>query len=226
MAKEDKDGFCRATAIWYLQHFARPAVWDLAAEALKDPDLTVRGYAILLLKQCGRVEKLPALTEAMKHENYKTRYDAMVAVATLSDEDLTELLRGVLKTDESKDVRIGAMKCLSVVRKRPPHILGVLIDGLEDRNAEVRDVAAGMLRRGTTQEFPFNPQGDAESRAATVRAWREWLAKHEDRLQWDEDRRRFEIRERPGARNLEKPGTGPIFFMVCRASPRPDKHGR
>jgi len=194
MAKGDKDAYCRATAIWYLQFFARPAVWQIAMDALKDPDATVRGYAILLLKQRNRTEAVPQLKEAMKHANYKTRYDAMVAVATLSDEDVTELLRGVLRGDESKDVRIGAMKCLTICRKKPAKIITVFIDGLEDRDEGVRAAAAMLLRKGTDQEFPFLPDGNVEDRKVAVANWRRWYQKHEKHLVWDEAKRRFEIR--------------------------------
>ena len=197
MAKLDKDAFCRATAIWYLQHFPRQAVWDLAIDALKDPDGTVRGYAILLLKQRGRTEAVPKLKEAMKHPDYKTRYDAMVAVTTLSPTDVTEMLRGVLRSDENREVRVGAMKCLTIRTEKPPAILTVLIDGLEDRDADVRTAAAALLRRGTTQEFPFDPEGDRQDRAVAVRNWRRWYDAQKDRLYWDDAKRRFEIRQKP-----------------------------
>ncbi len=195
LAKSDPSGMVRATALWYLQHYPRQEVWDLAIQFLDDPSREMRGWAIKLLSTKNRAEALPKLEEiARKHADYQTRYDAIVAVATMRDADAIEFLRGIAASDAHETVRKGALSCVTILKKKPPVLLTVLIDGLEDRDAGVREFAAKLLRKGTTQEFPFNPSGDAEGRAAVVRAWREWYEKNKDLLAWDDAKRRFEIR--------------------------------
>ena len=198
LAKSDASGMVRATALWYLQHYPRQEVWDLAIKFLDDPSREMRGWAIKLLSTKNRTEALAKLEEAAtKHADYQTRYDAMVAVTAMRDADAIEFLRGIVKNDVHETVRKGALSCLTVLKTKPPVLLTVLIDGLEDKDAGVREFAGKLLRKGTTQEFPFEPSGDSESRAAGVRAWREWFDKHKDRLAWDAARKRFEIRPQP-----------------------------
>jgi hypothetical protein len=129
----------------------------------------------------------------------------MVAVVAMRDADAIEFLRGIVKTDAHEAVRKGALSCLTVLKKKSPVMLTVLIDGLEDADSGVREFAAKLLRKGTTQEFPFDPSGDSESRAAGVRAWREWFDKHKDRLAWDDAKKRFEIRPTAEPSPTDKP---------------------
>lgn len=194
LVKSDPNNLVRATALWYLQHYPRPEVWLLAMGVLEDPDRGMRGWAIKLLSACGRKEAVPKLKGLTRHANYMTRYDAMVAVVKLIDAQAIDMLRRVLLTDDHETVRKGAMSCLVILKGKPPTILRVLIDGLEDRDEDVRAFAAKLLRKGANQTFYFQPSGDPEGRAAAVNAWRRWYEKHKDRLYWDEGSRRFEIR--------------------------------
>jgi len=194
MAKTDPDGYVRATAMWYLQNFPRQEVWDLAVEKLDDESKLVRGYAIRLLKEKGHTEAIPKLRELTKHREYETRYDAMVAVTVLAGEKAIGVLRTIVRTDDHETVRKGALSCVTILKKKPPAVIPVLIDGLEDPSEEVRAFAAKLLRKGANQTFYFQPGGDAEARAAAIRAWRTWYEKHKDRLYWDDGKRRFEIR--------------------------------
>jgi HEAT repeat protein len=123
-----------------------------------------------------------------------TRYDAMVAVVKLQDSDALDLLQQVLATDDHDAVRKGALSCMTVLKKKPPEVIPLLISGLEDGDEGVRDFAAKLLRKGTNQEFYFSAAGHPDERAAAVLAWRTWYEKHKDRLYWDEGLRRFEIR--------------------------------
>ena len=194
MAKTDPDGYVRATAMWYLQNFPRQEVWDLAIEKLDDRSKLVRGYAIRLLKEKKRTEAVGKLKELTKHREYQTRYDAMVAVTELIDHEAIDMLRTIVRTDDHETVRKGALSCVTILKKKPPTVMAVLIDGLEDRSEEVRAFAAKLLRKGANQTFYFQPGGDAEARAAAVRAWQTWYEKHKDRLYWDDEKHRFELR--------------------------------
>jgi len=195
LVKTDPSKVVRATALWYLQHYPRKEVWDLAIEVLDDPDAGMRGWAIKLLSTKDRKEALPKLRALTKHPDYTTRYDAMVAVVNLADDEAIELLRGILRTDGHETVRKGALSSLTVLKRKPPVILTVLIDGLEDRSEEVREFAAKLLRKGTNETFHFESSGEPEARAAAVKAWRDWYEKYKDRLYWDDTTRRFEIRK-------------------------------
>ena len=194
LVKTDPNGMVRATALWYLQHYPRQEVWDLAVKTLDDPSRDMRGWAIKLLATKGRAEALPRLEAlARNNEDYQTRYDAMVAVVSMRDAEAVEFLRGVLKADPHETVRKGALSCVTIMKQKPAAVLNVLIDGLEDRDEGVREFAAKLLRKGTMQEFPFDSAGDAEGRAAIVKAWREWFENNKARLAWVEERKRFEI---------------------------------
>jgi len=197
LVKTDKHGLVRATALYYLRLFNDKEAWELIIATLDSPDAGMRGWAIRACREKNRVDALPKLKAlARKSDNYKTRYDAMVAAVTIAEKDATEFVRGILKTDASVDVRIGAMKCLTVCKEKRPEMLTVMIDGLADRHPKVRTAAAALLRRGTNQEFPFDPDGDREDRAVAVANWRRWYEKHKDHLTWDDAKRRFEIREK------------------------------
>ena len=195
LVKTDPSNMVRATALWYLQHFPRKEVWDLAIQVLDDPDRGMRGWAIKLLSTAARKEGVPKLKALTKHPDYMTRYDAMVGVVGLIDAEAVETLRDILRADDHETVRKGALSCITILKEKPPVVLTVLIDGLEDRNEEVRAFAAKLLRKGANQSFYFQPAGDPEARAAAVRAWRTWYEKHKDRLCWDPEKRRFEIRQ-------------------------------
>ena len=195
LVRNDKHGLVRCTALWHLQHYPRKESWDLAIEMLDDPSTGVRGWAMKLLAAKKRREAVPKLKVMTKHRNHKTRYDAMVSRGKIVDVKAVDTLRDILRSDDNVDVRKGALTCITIIAKKTAPLLLLLIDGLEDRDESVRELAARLLRRGTNQEFPFTPAGDPEERAAAVIAWREWFDKHKDRLYWDDKLRRFEIRK-------------------------------
>jgi HEAT repeat protein len=174
LVKADPNNLVRATALWYLQHYPRKEVWDLAMELLDDPDRSMRGWAIKLLSTKNRKEALPKLKTLTKHADYTTRYDAMVAVVNLLDDEAIELLRTILRTDDHETVRKGALSSLTILKRKPAVILTVLIDGLEDPSEDVREFAAKLLRKGTNQTFHFEASGGREARAAAVKAVRYW----------------------------------------------------
>ncbi len=194
LLKSDPNAVVRETALWHLQYYPRPEAWDLAAKALDDPSRDMRHFAIKLLSDKNRVEALPKLEEtAFKNPDDQTRREATVAVATLKDAAAVEFLRKVLRADANEGVRETALRCVTLLKKKQAEALSVLIDGLEDRNENVRVAAATLLLKGTTVDFHYNPTADSELRAAGVKAWREWFEKNRARLAWDETRKRFEV---------------------------------
>ena len=193
LVKSDPNGLVRATALWYLQHYPRQEVWDLAMKVLDDPDRGMRGWAMKLLAAKGRKEAAAKLKEmALKHRNHMTRYDAMVSVVKLIDDRAVDMLKTILKQDAEVTVRKGALSCLTTLKRKEPVVLTLMIDALEDDDAEVREFAAKLLRKGTNEEFPFEPSGSEEARAEAVKSWRRWYDRNKDRLTWDDTKRRFE----------------------------------
>jgi HEAT repeat protein len=126
------------------------------------------------------------------------RLVAMEGLVNLVETDAIETLRTVVKTDKDPVVREGALRCLVILKEKPPVILTVMIDAMEDPDVDMRAFAATLLLKGTTQVFPFEPGGDSTARAATVAAWREWYEKNKERLFWNAGKRRFEVKDEKG----------------------------
>jgi HEAT repeat protein len=195
LVRSDENTLVRSTALYYLKHYPRKQVWDLAIEMLDDENPDVRGWAIRLLSEQGRKEAVPKLRElALAHREFKTRYDAMVAVVKLLDDQSLDMLRTIREKDHEVTLRKGALSCLTILERKEPVILTLMIDALEDADAEVREFAAMLLRKGTNQEFPFEPSGGEEARAEAVKYWRRWYEANREKLTWDEAKRRFEVK--------------------------------
>ena len=192
LAREDPNQIVRATALWHLQLFERDDVYELAAEALSDEAL--RGWAMRILRENKRVEALPKLKELLKSPDPLTRADAVYAVASLFEKGQIEFLKGIVAADPAGDVRLQALRCLTVVSK-DSRVLGVMIDALDDSDVEVRRFAVTLLRKGADQVFGYVPTDEPDVRRRAADRWRKWYEENLPRLAWNEERRLFEIKQ-------------------------------
>ena len=191
LARKDPDEIVRSTALWHLQLYGRDEVYGIAADLLGDPSRMVRGWAMRVLRENQRPETLPRLRELMKSDDPFTRADAVHAIVTLMPDGQVDFIKQVVSTDPASDVRLQALRCLTIIPKTPS-ILGVMIDALDDPDEEVRREAATLLRKGADQVFGYLPSDAAEARQAAIGQWREWYDANAAQLVWNDERRRFE----------------------------------
>jgi len=195
LVREDPNEIVRSVALWHLQVYEKKEVFALAVKALSDKHRMVRGWAMRLLRENGRTEAGPELEKLMTSTDVLTRVDAVYAIVTLTDKGQIEFLKKVIKEDPSRDVRLQALRCLTVVRT-DPKVLSPMIDALMDTDEEVRRMAVKLLRRGADQLFGYIPSDKEKERLAAAAKWREWYDKNLKKLKWNEERRRFEIEDR------------------------------
>ena len=65
--------------------------------------------------------------------------------------------------------------CVSAAERRDVSAVSLLVERLEDRDADVRFFAIGALKRLTGQTHGYRYFEDALRRAEAVRRWRQWL---------------------------------------------------
>jgi len=195
LVRKDPNQIVRSTALWHLQLYGNDEVYKLAADALGDAHPMVRGWAMRVLRENRRKEGAAKLRELVKSEDVLTRADAVHATVVLVEgQDHIAFLKGVLSKDPASDVRLQALRCLTIIRK-DPKILDVMIDALGDSDEEVRRVAVKLLRKGADQVFGYIPTSERAGRKKAADRWRSWYEKDKSRLTWNAERRRFEIRE-------------------------------
>lgn len=195
LVREDPSEIVRSVALWHLQTYGKEEVFALAVDALADKHRMVRGWAMRLLRENGRTEAMSELEKLMAVDDVPTRVDAVYAIVTLTEKGQIDFLRRVLKEDPSRDVRLQALRCLTVVQT-DPKVLSPMIDALMDRDEEVRRMAVKLLRRGADRVFGYVPTDKEEERLPAVAKWREWYEQNLKKLKWNEERRRFEIDEK------------------------------
>ena len=194
LARDDPNEVVRSTALWHLQLYGRDQVYPLAAELLGDPHRMVRGWAMRVLRENNRPEALPRLRELSKSDDPFTRADAVHAIVTLMGDGQIAFLKGIVADDPSSDVRLQALRCLTIV-PHDPAVLDVMIDALDDADEEVRREAVTLLRKGADQVFGYIPTDDPDARRAAAAQWRQWYNTNRERLAWNDERRRFEAKD-------------------------------
>ena len=197
LVREDPNQIVRSTALWHLQLYGNDEVYKLAADALGDAHPMVRGWAMRVLRENKRAEGVAKLRELVESKDPLTRADAVHAtVVWVQGQDHIAFLKGVLSKDPASDVRLQALRCLTIIQK-DPKILGVMIDALGDSDEEVRRLAATLLRKGADQVFGYVPTDEPAERKKAADRWRAWYEKDKSQLAWNAERRRFEIRQEP-----------------------------
>lgn len=191
---EDPNEVVRSTALWHIQLFGNDEVYKLAGDALGDAHPMVRGWAMRVLRENNRTEGAQKLRELLASEDPLTRADAVHAMVVLvPGQDHIAFLKGVLAKDPASDVRLQALRCLTIVKK-DAKILDVMISALDDSDEEVRRLAASLLRKGADKVFGYIPTDEAADRKKAANSWRAWYEKNKSQLAWHAERRRFEIR--------------------------------
>lgn len=139
------------------------AVPVLVDRLLKDPDPLVRSQAARALGSVKSREAVPYLIEALKDTHAVVRWDACEALAALHDPAAVDPLMGVLKADDSTDVRRAAARTLGTFAE--PRVLAPLAAATGDLDRGVAKSAANSLLLITGLSF-----------GADREAWERWLA--------------------------------------------------
>jgi len=131
---------------------AREAVPALK-EALKDPDKRVRYNAAKSLSRVGSDARQAtgALIDALKDSHPGTRYYAAKTLAKLKlkGEDGQDAVPGLIGTlkDSNPRTRYYAAKCLKDIGPEAKQATAALMEASRDANKDVRQAAAGALKK-------------------------------------------------------------------------------
>jgi hypothetical protein len=196
--REDRHPVVRATILWQLQHFNKPAQYDLAVQHLADPDPFVRGWALKVLDHGQRREQLPAIRALTEDKDAGVRHDALVTAVKLGGNAELPLIEKLAADDADAQVRAGALRCLTLLPEKKPAILAVMIRALGDSHADVQAAAAQLLTKGTNQSFGFDPARPPRERERATAQWQKWYEQNQSRLRWDNAKRRFVLPDEAG----------------------------
>jgi HEAT repeat protein len=187
--------FVRSVAVWHLRGWTdQEDVRKLLLERLEDESPLVRGWALKVVQQKALDEAAERVRQmALEDEDPEVRYDALATCTRLRGPEALPLLVKAWRTDEEALVRGGAVRCCTLIDPPTPATGDLLIRALRDKDPEVADTAASLLRKGFNQFFAFDPEAPVAQRHAAIRDWRNWYEAHKDRLEWNEEKRRFEI---------------------------------
>jgi outer membrane protein assembly factor BamB len=144
-----------------------------AAPLLKEEYLiTAATFAIDAL---ARPEDAPSLLSALQTVSpaATARLIAIRAVTHLVPDSAKEPLAALLADGDDR-VRLAAARALANVGERKD-VLETLVRLLESPNVVVRSRSQQSLQALTSQQFPFAPEGTPADRAATVKAWQQWI---------------------------------------------------
>lgn len=123
----------------------------------------------------ARPEDASVLRKAVEADARSTRIAGIVGLAGgLGNEAAEDLIR--LLADRDDRVRCRAARELANLGNRAG--LKTLAELLESDDQDVRAEAGWILQAATGQQFGFLAYDEPERRAATVRAWRDWIATH------------------------------------------------
>lgn len=192
---EDGSALVRSVAVWQLQRWIdRDDVRKAVLERLEDENSSVRGWVLKLIqtrKLVGEIDRVKHV--AMKDPDPEVRYDALTTATVLLGVDALPLLTEVWRTDADALVREGAVRCCALVEPRTPLTGDLLIRALRDKDQKVAEKAAELLRKGFNQYFAFDAEAPVAQRYQAIRDWRNWYEANKDKLEWSEERRRFQL---------------------------------
>jgi len=127
----------------------------------------------LAARLLGKLTGLEGRTPA-EYREWTGRFREVLRIGKEADPAGIERLRRSLGPASGVPLRLKAIWALERIRRRG--VLGDLIDLLEDPDEAIRRAAAAALVFISGRSIPFDPRGSEMSRAASVRAWREWWA--------------------------------------------------
>ncbi len=192
--RTDTHPIVRATILWHLQHFKKDETFELARQHLNDADPLLRGWAIKVLANGQRRDRLADIVALTTDKDPGVRNDALVAAVQLAGNGQFALIKQVATTDSDPQVREGALRCLTLLPEKKPEIIGLMIRALADPSPDVQTVAATLLAKGTNQSFGFDPARPAREREHAIAQWQKWYEANQSRLHWDAKLHRFEAK--------------------------------
>lgn len=155
---------------------------DLLGVAPLAVDLYVLTDVEDALEASARPEDLPRLRAELSAEDHDARAAAVLGLGAILDADALGELYPLLESD-IEQVRLAAAWALAERGDRTGlPTFGALLDA---RNLRVRTRCARALRHISGKTFGYSPHTDAPQRAGAVKAWREWLAEHKDKVRWE-----------------------------------------
>jgi HEAT repeat protein len=192
---QDRAPFVRSVALWHLRQWVdREEVRKAVLARLEDEDALVRGWALKVVQQRDLAQAADRVREmAREDEDEEVRYDALTTCVRLQGAEALPLLTEAWRNDESALVREGAVRCCALLEPPTPATGDLLIRALRDKDPNVAEAAATLLRKGFDQFFAFDPEAPLAQRSAAIRNWRNWYEEHKDDLEWNEEKRRFEV---------------------------------
>lgn len=191
---EDSSPQVRAAAVHGLgRWFDRPPIRRLILDTLRDEDEFVSGWALNVVAEKGYKEALPQVRSLLRSEDPDVRYDAVRALARIAGPEALETLIEVVQEDESAAVRECALRTVTFMEPRSPRMGELLLPGLKDPEEDVRAAAAELLRKGFDQFFGYRADETLGARQEKIEEWEGWYRQHKDRLQWSEEKGRFEV---------------------------------
>ncbi len=157
-------------------------VHDLLGVAPLAADLYVLAEVEDAMEASARPDDLPRLRAELSATNYDTRATAVFGLGAVLGADALGELYALLESD-IEQVRLAAAWALAERGDRTGlPAFGALLDA---RNRRIRIRAARALRHISGKTFGYSPHADAPHRADSVKAWREWLAAHQDKVRWE-----------------------------------------
>lgn len=121
----------------------------------------------------------PYLLELCADARADVAASAVAALGATGDSRLVEPLRQV-QWSATDDKALRFERARAAIRLGDWSQIGVLVDGLEDESNWVRGLSIVTLREATRIDLGFDANADEPSRSASVKRWREWIARRTD----------------------------------------------
>jgi hypothetical protein len=116
------------------------------------------------------------LSKAVESGTTTARLTSIGALTRIAPAKAARLLPNLLR-DRDDRVRLAAARALAGLGERRK-VLQTLVELLQSPELAVRSRAHQTLQALTGQSLPYPAEGAADDRAASARAWREWVATH------------------------------------------------
>jgi len=189
---EDSSPQVRAAAVFHLgEYFDKPEIRDLIVAMLDDKDQLVQGWAMRVVAEKRYKPALPKVMLLVQSDDPDVRYDAINAAVALKGDDSIDMLKRIVKEDSDRDVRECALRACTAIEPPERRCFEVLYEGLSDKDGDLREIAAILMRKGFDQSFGFLPYDTVGNREKAAWRWSAWYRTNKDMLRWDAERRHF-----------------------------------
>ncbi|HEX7929354.1 MAG TPA: HEAT repeat domain-containing protein, partial [Sphingomicrobium sp.] len=144
----------------------------LHAAELFDEDYLLTA-ATLAVDSAATPNNIPALLKALDNGPPQAKVISLRSAARLSPAEAKPRLSKLLG-DLDNRVQLAAAKTLVAFNERTG-VLETLLKLLESPSVEIRTRSQHTLQSLTGQHIPFAAEGSSADRAASIRAWRQWI---------------------------------------------------